>query len=107
MYWVIMWVKYTFPRIRIDQMLNFNWKFLTPLSLVILMVTAVLDKLLPRGANGGLSATYVIVMLAVNLVIGWITFQILRSRARIERKRVGEPRPVAVPPQPPVSSPTA
>lgn len=100
-YWVIMWVRYTFPRIRIDQMLNFNWKFLTPLSLVVLMVTAVFDKILPR-AN---MTVYVLGMVAVNFVIAWITLQIVRSRARIERKRVAEPRPVARPPQTMVVSP--
>ena len=45
-YWVIMWVKYSMPRIRIDHMLAFNWKFLVPLSLVVLVNTAVLNKLL-------------------------------------------------------------
>ncbi|MBN1249595.1 MAG: NADH-quinone oxidoreductase subunit NuoH [Anaerolineae bacterium] len=34
------------PRLRIDQVLGFNWKFLVPLGLVILMVVAVVDKLL-------------------------------------------------------------
>ena len=28
-----LWIKYSLPRIRIDHMLNFNWKFLTPLAL--------------------------------------------------------------------------
>ncbi len=95
MYWVIMWIKYTFPRIRIDQMLNFNWKFLTPLSLVVLVVTAIFDKVLPREDM----LVYVLGMVIVNLVMAWITLQIVRSRARIERKRVAEPRPVARPPQ--------
>ena len=45
-YWVIMWIKYTLMRIRIDHMLAFNWKFLVPLSLVVLMVTALLNTLL-------------------------------------------------------------
>jgi NADH-quinone oxidoreductase subunit H len=35
-YWIIMWVKYTVPRIRIDHMLYFNWKFLVPFSIAIL-----------------------------------------------------------------------
>ncbi|NIO40178.1 MAG: NADH-quinone oxidoreductase subunit H, partial [Burkholderiales bacterium] len=35
----------TFPRIRIDQMNSFNWKFMTPLALVVFTATAVLDKL--------------------------------------------------------------
>ena len=34
-YWVIMWVRYTVMRIRIDHMLAFNWKFLTPLAFVL------------------------------------------------------------------------
>ncbi|MFN2126928.1 MAG: NADH-quinone oxidoreductase subunit H, partial [Anaerolineales bacterium] len=29
-YFLIMWIRYTLPRIRIDHMLNINWKFLTP-----------------------------------------------------------------------------
>lgn len=93
MYWVITWVKYTFPRIRIDQMLNFNWKFLTPLALVVLVVTAILDKLLPRDPIW----VYSLAMLAANLVIAWVTLQILRSRARTERQRVAEPGPIARP----------
>lgn len=100
MYWVIMWVKYTFPRIRIDHMLNFNWKFLTPLALVILIVTAIADKLLPHDNL----LIYTLGMLLANIVIAWITVQILRYRARVERQTVGDPRPVAAPPQQPVVS---
>lgn len=93
LYWVIMWVKYSLPRIRIDHMLNFNWKFLTPLALVSLMVTAVMDKLL--GQPG--TFVYAAGMFVANIVIIWVTLSILRSYARIERKRVAEPKPVATP----------
>ena len=102
MYWVIMWIKYSLPRIRIDHMLNFNWKFLTPLALFVLIVTAILSKLL----EGTSSTVFVLVMLAANLAMAWITLQILRARARAERRQTFEPRPVAVPPQPPVSPTT-
>jgi len=93
MYWVIMWIKYTVPRIRIDHMLNFNWKFLVPLSLTTLMVTAIMDKLMVGATPLG----YILGMLAANLILGWITLTILRKYARVERQRVAEPRPVASP----------
>jgi NADH-quinone oxidoreductase subunit H len=96
-YWVIMWVKYSLPRVRIDHMLNFNWKFLTPLALAVVMLTALADKALVEfGVSAG-SLSYSLSMLAVNLLIGWITLSLLRSYARIERRRVAAPRPAASP----------
>jgi NADH-quinone oxidoreductase subunit H len=80
-YWVIMWIKYTVPRIRIDHMLYFNWKFLVPFSISILIMTAVMHKLL----SGYETSIYIIGMLAANLVLGWITVEILRSRTRKQR----------------------
>jgi NADH-quinone oxidoreductase subunit H len=100
LYWAIMWIKYSMPRIRIDHMLSFNWKFLTPLALVVLIVTAILDKLFA----GFPEWLYVVGMLLANLVMIWFTVQILRSRARVERKRVAEPGPIAAPQNPSVSS---
>lgn len=38
---VIIWFKWTFPRIRIDQMLSFEWKYLMPFALANLMLMAV------------------------------------------------------------------
>ncbi len=81
-YWVIMWVKYTVPRIRIDHMLGFNWKFLTPLSLVVLMVTAVLNQVLA----GTETWVYALVMFLANVVIGWLTLEALRAYSRSQRK---------------------
>ena len=38
---VIIWFKWTFPRVRIDQMLSFEWKYLMPFSLANLILMAV------------------------------------------------------------------
>lgn len=100
-YWVIMWVKYSLPRLRIDHMLNFNWKFLTPLSITVVIVVAILDKLLA----GTTMLVYAGVMLLANLLIGLAAISFARTRTRQEPARVAEPRPVAVPPKPGSSVP--
>lgn len=38
---VIIWFKWTFPRVRIDQMLAFEWKYLMPFSLCNLVLMAI------------------------------------------------------------------
>lgn len=38
-------VRFTVPRVRIDQMMAFNWKFLVPLSLVNVLAVALMQKL--------------------------------------------------------------
>jgi hypothetical protein len=88
-YWLIMWVKYTVPRIRIDHMLAFNWKFLTPLSFVLLMVVAVSHSLL-KDYNMWI---YVAGMLVTNLLVGWVTLEILRAMSRKERAAAQSAKP--------------
>lgn len=96
-YWVIMWIKYSMPRIRIDHMLSFNWKFLVPLALVAVSVTAILDKVLVMVGIAAGSLGYYAALLAANVVIIWVTLVIVRSYAQSERQKVGALRPTAAP----------
>lgn len=38
---VQIWIRWTYPRVRVDQLTAFSWKWLTPSSLVLLLFTAV------------------------------------------------------------------
>ncbi|KXB39558.1 NADH dehydrogenase [Bacteroidales bacterium KA00344] len=39
--WLLMWVRWTFPRLRIDQILKLEWKYIMPLSLLNLVLMTV------------------------------------------------------------------
>lgn len=104
-YFLITWIRLSVPRIRIDHLLAFNWKFLTPLALVVLVMTAILDKVLEIVGIGMETGNnlwlYALIMLAANGAIGWITYNIVRrSESKNRRQRQTFPsRPVAVAPK--------
>jgi len=82
MWFLSLWVRGTVPRIRIDQMLAFNWKVLTPLALAVLTTTALADKLaLELGGNRLLTN------LGANLVVALVTLAALRAYARAQRSK--------------------
>ena len=82
MYFVFVWVRGTLPRVRIDQMLNFNWKFMVPLTLAMILVVAVLDKLLPAGMS---AVSRDGVHLLSNILLAVVTLEILRWQGRKQR----------------------
>jgi NADH-quinone oxidoreductase subunit H len=86
-YWIFGWIKYTMPRIRIDKMLELNWKFLVPFSFVLLMFVALMNALLRD------TGFYVIGMFLSNILFGWVTLEILRRRAHGEREKVKSVQP--------------
>lgn len=101
-YYVIMWIKYSVPRIRIDHMLNFNWKFLTPLALALVLVVAILDKALTNAPGW----VYWISILGANLLVCWIAISLVHRYVKMERKQFDADRPVARPENNPVQFPS-
>ena len=39
---LLLWIRWTFPRLRVDQILRLEWKYLMPMSMVLLVLMAVL-----------------------------------------------------------------
>ena len=108
-YFVVVLIRISMPRLRIDQMLNFNWKFLTPLALVLLIVTAIVEKafimIVPSLQLMEAAVPWVRagVHLLMNIIIVWITIQLLKSHRINAVRVVAQPRPIAVAPEPPAS----
>jgi NADH-quinone oxidoreductase subunit H len=81
-YFGVVWIRGTLPRLRIDQVNAFNWKFLVPLALAATAVTAIADKL---AATSGWNR--IATLLAANLGLALVTMGILQIYARSLRRR--------------------
>ncbi len=102
-YFLSMWVRYTVPRLRIDQAMAFCWKFLTPIGLLLLILTVFVDKLaavllvdfgvLQEGAyyltdNIIVMLPRSFVLLTVNVIVGLVAFVLIANNSRRERERL-------------------
>ena len=70
---VIVWVRATMPRMRIDQVMGFAWKFLLPLSIINLLITALQVLLWPDISLWIIAVMNIAIM--VVLVLLWSKLQ--------------------------------
>jgi NADH-quinone oxidoreductase subunit H len=113
-YFILMLIRNTVPRVRIDHMMSFNWKFLVPLSLVNLLMIAFFAKVFQvdynavsnaaaaaEGGLGGLVYQFfgtaalaelprAIALLLGNIALWWIVSIILHYYGNLERRKVQE-----------------
>jgi NADH-quinone oxidoreductase subunit H len=80
-YIAIQWVRGTFPRVRIDQMMSFAWKVLVPLVLALILMQMILMKLpIPTWIG------YVLI-LAVNIGAVAVVLSVLGRHFKSEAER--------------------
>ena len=67
---IFSWVRATFPRLRIDQMLAFAWKFLLPLSIINMFAIA-LEVYFLRDDSGTLATSDLWIMVGMNFGVAF------------------------------------
>ena len=82
-YFVVIWIRGSFPRIRIDHINNLNWKFITPLALASLIVAAIAEKVATEFGINRLG-----IHVGANAFLFMITLAAIRLNARGARSRV-------------------
>jgi NADH-quinone oxidoreductase subunit H len=71
-FFFMVWTRTTMPRIRIDQLMGLAWKFLFPLALINLFITAIQVLAWPDGVPWGM--IFVNIAIMVVLVVLWSKF---------------------------------
>jgi len=95
-YVVISWIRLSLPRIRIDDMLNLNWRFLIPVSFINLVAVAIADRVMMEFELA--RWIYVLVMFGTNMVILLAALTLADKNSKAIEREEFSPRPVAVPP---------
>ena len=94
---LFIWFRATYPRLRIDQIMAFSWKFLLPLSMINLAAVT-LEVFFLRGDDGFLTTADLGIMAAINIIVTLLSVAIfgnlIRDRVTL---RMRQPQQVAVP----------
>lgn len=90
-YFVFIWTRGTLPRLRIDQLMQFAWKFMLPVALVNLAVVALEKMIWSKATDQAFDQWWVYLFMVINIaaagavVYGWARF--LGYRPERERRK--------------------
>jgi NADH-quinone oxidoreductase subunit H len=91
-YFLVILLRGSLPRIRIDHMLDLNWKFLVPLALGTIVVTIITDKLVPAAwGPWGRAGVLFLANLLLAAVVFWIVSGAARRMRAAEEAGLGGP----------------
>jgi NADH-quinone oxidoreductase subunit H len=84
---IFVWVRATFPRLRVDQLMALAWKFLLPLSMINLLATT-LEVYFFRNDLGTLSTNDLWIMAGINLAVAVVSIALFGNLIRRKVKPV-------------------
>ena len=97
---LFIWFRATYPRLRIDQIMAFSWKFLLPLSLINL-VAVTLEVFILRGDDRLLTTGDLGIMAAINIVVTVVSVlvfgNLIRDRVTFRTRQPAQPAIPGVP----------